>query len=184
LALSAISIDTEIILEVLGGVRAGSPCQQDLDALNKAAAKVPGTTPIDNLSLAGEVAQMKPQDGMTASALASTLNDPKINAVPTVANAPISKQFTSSNGSLGAEAQLGGHNVYFNPALVLNSSIESLAGLITHEVLHNMGLNGPQIESALGLTSTQCPNNSTACIGVKLEEDCFQPKMVKVLGLP
>jgi hypothetical protein len=120
---------------------------------------------------------MNYQNGLTATALVSTLNDPTITD-PTVLNETIGGQFNSA--ALQALAVLGGNTVYFRPSYLLNNAD---AGLLAHEALHNLGLNDPQVKSALGLTSAQC-GGGTDCISVKLQNDCFQPSQPTLLGGP
>jgi len=82
-----------------------------------------------------------------------------------------------------AISQLGGTTVDVRPAYFLAISLFHGAAVITHEALHNLGLNNQQVKPALGLTDTQC-RGATDCISVKLEQDCFQPPAAQLLGLP
>jgi hypothetical protein len=177
-ALAAISAAQALVVADLAPVTVSDDCQKDIDALGVASVSVFGTNTITNASLAGAVVDADYEDGTTATANASTLNDPSINALPNIANGPISNLF---GGSVKAEAQLGGNMVYLAPTWILGNSIFYDAGLLAHEALHNLGLTDPQVESALGLTGGQCPNGSTDCISTKLQSDCFQPQSI-ILG--
>jgi hypothetical protein len=123
---------------------------------------------------------MKYQNGLTATALISTLNDPTITQA-NILNLAISSFFNSGRDQ--AVAQLGGNSVYFNPSWLVKNSPFYDAGLLAHEALHNLGLLDPQVMIALGLTSAQC-GSGTDCISIKLQNDCFQPSPPTVLGGP
>lgn len=170
---------------VLESISSDSDCQKDIDALGLASQSVSGAQSINDDSLAQAISGMDVKDGTTATEPASSLNDPEINKVPNVANGPISNLFKIGVGSTitQAAAQGGGSTVYFRPAYVLRISLFHGAGLVTHEALHNLGLDDPGVEVALGLTSAEC-GAGTDCISVKLEQDCFQPRGVQLLGLP
>jgi len=85
-------------------------------------------------------------------------------------------------GDTQAVAQLGGDTVYFDPGYVLHISVNSGAAIVTHEALHNLGLNDAQIESALDLTAAQCAGSD--CITTKPDHDCLQPSLKIMVGLP
>jgi len=124
-----------IAAEILFNLPTDSDCQKDIDALGAASKNVPGAKPIDNGSLAEAITEMNAINGLTATAPASTLNDPEINSGqhPNIANAPISDLFKIRPGSQTineALAQRGGNNVYFRPAFVLILSANAGAGLV------------------------------------------------------
>ena len=164
-----------------------SDCQKDIDALGSATSALiangtaaPGTKNIDDTSLAVALANTDYENGLTATAPESTLNDPSITVT---AGQPIKNMF---GGATKAVAQLGGNIVYVDPRWLSGNGISPIYGaaLVIHEALHNMGLNDPQVESALGLTQADCPGGSTDCITIKLEKDCTRPPSPIILGGP
>jgi RHS repeat-associated protein len=175
----ALNLARVIAVSVIGTLASDSNCQNDIDALGKESQSVKGATAIDDDTLIQALVDANYQNGLTATAAASTLNDPMINARPNVANGPISNLFIPGTE---AESQLGGNTVYFRPSYVLGLSPYGLAALIAHETLHNLGLNDPQVEAGLGLTSQQCQVSN--CITIKLDMDCFQPPGPTLLGMP
>jgi hypothetical protein len=56
------------------------------------------------------------------------------------------------------------------------------AGMVTHEALHNLGLNDGQIEDALGISGTANCKVGSVCITQKLDKDCFSTAMMKLTG--
>jgi hypothetical protein len=174
-ALSQIQSSERVIVADLAPGSISSDCQGDIDALGQASAAA-GAQAINDASLAGAVVGANYQNGLTATAPLSTLNDPTIPAQ--YLNDPISILF---GGSIKGESQLGGNTVYLDPSWIINNSAFYVAGLLTHEALHNLGLTDPQVEGALGLTAAQC-GSGTDCISVKLQTDCFPPPAPTVLG--
>jgi hypothetical protein len=137
---------------------------------------VAGADSIDDGSLFAAIGDMDAQNGVTATANASTLNDASINRHQNIANAPISNLFKPPGTLITeSEAQLGGNIVYFRPSYVLSLSPFTGAGLLAHEALHNLGLTDNDVEAALGLTSSDC-GGGTDCISQRLQEDCFNPR--------
>jgi hypothetical protein len=157
-----------------------SNCQKDVSALGAVSQGVPGAQSVDDDSLEEAISGIDAQNGLTATAPASSLNDPAIDNVPNIANGPISNLFNSVSNE--ARAQLGGNTVYFRPAYVLGLNPFHGAAFVTHEALHNLGLTDDDIMAALGLTNTEC-GNGTDCISVRLEQDCFQSPTL-LAGLP
>jgi hypothetical protein len=182
-ALADLDLFQNIAASMLGTMSTNSHCQKDVDALGKEARGVSGAKTIDDDSLMETILDTDYQNGLTATAPESSLNDPAINLHPNIANEPIKDMFKVTSTSINeAVAQLGGNIVYVRSAYVVNLSPFHGAALVTHEALHNLGLTDPQVEKALGLTSAAC-GNGTDCISTKLEEDCFQPPQVQLLGL-
>jgi hypothetical protein len=157
-------------------------CQKDIDALSASASTTPGAQTINDTTLVAAVTDMNAQNGLTATVPVSSPNDPSITQ-PNILSAPISNLFGNVTGSvIEAVAVLGGSSVYFRPSfLIANSPLAN--ALLTHEALHNLGLNDAQVESALGLSSAQCAGGSD-CISVKLQNDCFPPPQPVLLGGP
>ena len=116
-----------IAVEIIGTLSSDSNCQKDIDALGAASATVPGAKPINDDSLMGAISGMDVENGVTATAAASTLNDPSINSYPNVANGPLSNYFkiTPNNSITQSLAQLGGNTVYFRPAYVIGLSVNA-----------------------------------------------------------
>jgi hypothetical protein len=69
-----------------------------------------------------------------------------------------------------AVSQLGGPNIYVNPAMIKPADYWQNLGLAFHEVLHNItGLTDPDIQRALGLKDNEPSDNITK----KLIRDCL-----------
>ena len=180
-----IALFVVVATQMISGMPGDSKCEGDINALGAMSAVTPGADDVDDFDLIEAILDMNPKNWATATAPASTLNDPRIGNIPSVANAPISNLLNNatSPSQEGAVAQLGGNTVYFNPSYIPHglSSLSAGAGLVTHEALHNMGLDDPEIEAALGLTSQQCGSGSD-CITVKLDDDCFSSVNARLEG--
>jgi len=71
---------------------------------------------------------------------------------------------------VAAVSQLGGHNIYVNPAMINVSAYWKNLGLVFHEVTHNItGLTDNDIQRALGLSENVPSDN----IANQLRKDCF-----------
>jgi hypothetical protein len=181
LARQIIALFQVIASQVLSGIPDDSDCQKDVNALSTEASTTPGARAINDYTLIEQIVNMDVENGATATAPASTLNDPDIDKVPNVANGPISNLFNNPNEH--AVSVLGGDTVYFNPSYILHMySASAGAGMVTHEALHNLGLNDGQIEDALGISGTANCKVGSVCITQKLDKDCFSTAMMKLTG--
>jgi RHS repeat-associated protein len=90
-------------------------------------------------------------------------------------------QFLKSNKTTGAMAALPGsrlaNQIFFNTNAphIKKISVSGSAGLIAHEVLHNLGLTDPLIYDALGGASVGLsPSSPTAQYSQIFEQRCFK----------
>src|SRR5262249_36040813 len=92
--------------------------------------------------------------------------------VPSVRSLPVTGTVGDALAKPGvvAESQLGGPNIYVNPALIKPADYFQNMGVAFHEVLHNItGLTDPDIQRALGLKDNGPSDNITK----KLIRDCL-----------
>jgi hypothetical protein len=83
---------------------------------------------------------------------------------------PVGSDFVPKSGNV-AVASLNGNEVYISPYLVNPGDFTVDSALIAHEVLHNLGMDDPTIQTKLGIDVTPISSN----IGDKLQTDCFGP---------
>ena len=78
------------------------------------------------------------------------------------------------NHSTKAEASLSisglSGNIYFDANYVNGLSVQNAAALLTHELLHNLGIDDTQAQNALGLSTKEASDNITQ----KFLKDCFK----------
>jgi RHS repeat-associated protein len=109
-------------------------------------------------------------NGVGSAVLASTLyasapNPTLARLAPTVTGT-IGDIFARNAGTV-AVSQLGGNNIYFNPAMMDPGNV---MGTLFHEVVHNVsGLTDSDIQRALNLPESPATKNITD----KLMKDCF-----------
>jgi RHS repeat-associated protein len=59
--------------------------------------------------------------------------------------------FFDDNPNVSAVSSLGGNRIYLNPSVVNNYGSAYMAALLSHEVLHNMGMDDDTIKKKLGI---------------------------------
>ena len=78
--------------------------------------------------------------------------------------------FFAANPGVVAQAELGGSDIYINPALITGSDFYGNQGLVLHEVLHNVtGLTDDDMKRALGLPEAA----PSKVIADRLVKDCL-----------
>src|SRR5450755_3353202 len=94
-ALNALGLAMSIVSGDLAPGTISGDCQGDIDALNATASTIPGAQTVSDATLAVAVVGMNPRNGLSATELVSSLNDPSITQ-PNILNATISSWFTNS----------------------------------------------------------------------------------------
>ena len=82
--------------------------------------------------------------------------------------------FFRVNPQVKAEAALAisglAGNIYFDASFVNSLSVKNAAALLTHELLHSLGIDDVQAQGVLGLSTNEASDNITP----KFLKDCYK----------
>jgi RHS repeat-associated protein len=159
-------VNAEVLLQDLSP---SANCQKDLDKL----ANGPAGRTLDEIQAQANATKLN--DATTSTTLERDLFTAGTDEYSPWANSSMTvAQFFKNDPSVKAEAastiSAAHDNIYFDPSYVNTNSVQFDAALMMHELLHNLGRDDAQLQSALGIPAS----SASGAITQMLFSDCFK----------